>query len=254
MGVRIPFTKHKAWRIIPVGLIGIVLMVFFSTCEPSHGGKSLREWLDQYARTRASSNPFRTDDGRAAAEQAIRQIGGRAVPRLTAMVRYQEGWFTPVRRYMARLTDSYYTSPAEYNELAVLGFTVLGDDAKSAVPALIEGLARQPYQSARALGAIGPAASNAIPVLMDGLTNQAWGIRSTIAYAFPRIQPNGETTIPVLMKQMRTDSFMRYSAISILVGYGSNARRAVPELRRIITEESDPEVKKWAQNVLKELE
>src|SRR5712691_9374007 len=125
--------------------------------EPHYQGRSLTDWLNDYARTQFANDPEPwtpawTDGDRAVrarAESAVRQIGTNALPFLMKMV-----------------TSKYELKG--YGPVAALGFQILGPAAKPAVPALVAMLddERLSPEATAALGAIGPEAEESVPVLL----------------------------------------------------------------------------------------
>jgi HEAT repeat protein len=84
------------------------------------------------------------------------------------------------------------------------GLSLLGAEARTAVPALIEALAGNETlvraQAALALGRIGPDAGAAVPALAELLRDPEWTVRRQVALALGRIGPQARLAIPALEK------------------------------------------------------
>jgi hypothetical protein len=159
--------------------------------EPVYGGKTLRAWLVQYEAAWTPSPGLAVQKGDEARD-AVRQMGASAIPTLLGMLRDKENVFTPFRRAIVCMTGSRYIPPGENNNLAMVGFRILGNDAKSAVPALLETFNEIPQRTSEVLSVIGPSASNAAPVLVAGLTNRNEEVRAHISWALSVIEANGD--------------------------------------------------------------
>src|SRR5207249_4233134 len=136
--------------------------------EPSYQGKTLSAWLRQ---TRSVFRPIVEKD-RAALKNAIRQMGTNAIPYLLKMAARRSSDF---REELITLDRSHFhlfggTYDSEYHEMATLGFSALGADAKPAVPRLIKLLDDPDPEialgAAEDLAAIGPEAAQGIPALL----------------------------------------------------------------------------------------
>jgi hypothetical protein len=145
--------------------------------EPVYKGKRLSEWLGGYC-GEGKTTPEEADE-------AIRRMGTNAIPILLRLVRGSDAGFMPTVVSVARrlhIVPRGYRTPAEWNAAGAYGFSALGTNAHSAVPALIE-IAKQnntnsPGISAvYVLGVIGQPAREAIPLLRQWTTNADANLR-----------------------------------------------------------------------------
>jgi HEAT repeat protein len=96
------------------------------------------------------------------------------------------------------------------------GLSLLGPEARDAVPALIEALTKESIvrqNAALALGHIGPDAKDAVPALIVALGDSEWAVRRQAALALGGIGPEARAAIPELEKLKRDkDKLVRNAA------------------------------------------
>ena len=141
--------------------------VFYSKeREPMYEGKRPSAWLK--ASTRVVDVTPVEDMRMSEADEVVRQVGTNAIPTLLRMLRVKDSALNvrlinlAMRQHVVRIT------PAEnWNNAAARAFWVLGTNAQSAVPALME-IASQSispnsqYCAITALGSVGPPAKEAV--------------------------------------------------------------------------------------------
>ena len=154
--------------------------------EPVYRGKPLSRWIVE-------------PEG----AEAVRQAGTNAIPTLLRLLRAEDPalkiWaMNLVRRQ--RIIPDRFTSAYARMSMAAAGFSYLGADAQSAVPALIE-VADQNlssksaydsyrrYQAIMSLGRIGRPAKEAVPALLRYATNANPGVRESAGFALLCIDP-----------------------------------------------------------------
>ncbi len=138
--------------------------------EPVYQGRTLTEWLLLAANFNAPTNaaiPSPTVDE---ARLAIRQIGSNGVPNLLRMVRARD---LPVKTNLLgqlerlKLLPTHYTTAVELNNRGRYGFRIMGREAASAVPELINlvdhGAPDMALNAVYSLSCIGPSARAAGP-------------------------------------------------------------------------------------------
>jgi len=159
--------------VVLIALVGgIVSQVAFCQREPAWRGKRLSRWLTDYAK----GSPAEWQE----AIEAVHQIGTNAIPALLSMLREKD---PALELKLMDLLQRHHLVRARYtprgvrrNCLGQVGFALLGDQAKSAVPALIE-IADQNISvesqghAVLSLGSIGPQAKEAVPALLRCATN-----------------------------------------------------------------------------------
>jgi hypothetical protein len=145
---------------VSIALIGVAgsAALFVAPREPVYEGKTLAEWLFEIEVTSfalTNSLPMPHDYGgnfygrfrerarlkQTQAIQTIRRIGNNAVPALERMVRTRD---LSLKATVISLLDRQsiihvnITRADSFHEWAISGFRILGADARSAVPQLLE--------------------------------------------------------------------------------------------------------------------
>jgi hypothetical protein len=135
--------------------------------EPTYGGRKLLAWL-----TDIDTGWPITEKGEHARE-AIRKMGSNTIPFLLADLN------TSGPRTIHYDTEDS-RSIDERSRQAVWAFDALGEDAKSAIPELVNLLERNPGYVPEALAGIG---RDALPELLKALTNDVFWVRDNTAGA-----------------------------------------------------------------------
>jgi hypothetical protein len=234
------------WRTITAALMLIVVISAFALVwrataprEPIYKGKPLTYWLDQ-----AYGDGNWTEVGEAEAHEALLAAGTNAIPILLLDLQARD------RPLMDRLSDllgrvgfkKYFGSYAcDKNLEGVIGFEVLGTQAKDSVPTLA-GIYKRHISPAsevaaiKCLGSIGPEARAAIPTLVSALANRAnFGQNYSAAAALGAIHSEPEVVVPVLTDFLKTDdNSFRFALEKALQRFGSEAKPAMPELLSLL--------------------
>lgn len=225
--------KPVIWVIICAAgaFFALVAILHSVSREPSYQGKSLSDWLGDVGR-----GPGKT----AEAEQAIRAIGSRALPRLLKMIKskdsaakrraldlaakqglvdvHSKGWVHAgqgrVLPQSPPLLAVELMSAEERRDKAAFAMTVLGRTAASAIPELTKLLSDPEIlpQAVKALSGVGP---EAIPVLAPLATNSDAEIRVLVNKAFcfkfargPEAKAHAAQVVPILMRNLRDEDYM----------------------------------------------
>jgi len=121
----------------------------------------------------------------------------------------------------AQLERMLHDASAAVQAQGAYGLSLLGPDARSAVPTLIEAsttkdtIVRQ--NSVLALGSIGPDARDAVPVLIQLLHDPEWTVRRQAALALGQIGPDAQAAVAELEKLSRDrDRLVRTAATQAL--------------------------------------
>ncbi len=154
--------------------------------EPVYRGKPLSRWITE-------------PEG----AEAVRQAGTNAIPTLLRLLRAEDSALkiramNLVRKQ--RIIPDRFTSAYGRMSMAATGFSYLGADAQSAVPALIEVAdqnlsSKSAYDSYRrsqaimSLGRIGRPAKETVPALLRYATNADPGVRQSAGFALFCIDP-----------------------------------------------------------------
>jgi hypothetical protein len=137
--------------VVAVIVFGGLTAAIFRAREPCYQGRTLTEWIRDGAtalnafRTKPDADAFHpeTDPDWRAASHAVKQIGPDAIPHLLKWARAKDS--VPKEKLIAwfRKHPSFYrsfgiTTAHEQNEMAQLGFWLLGSESKPAWPVLID--------------------------------------------------------------------------------------------------------------------
>jgi HEAT repeat protein len=123
-----------------------------------------------------------------------------------------------------------------WNFAGVHGFRLLGTNAQSAVPALIEianqNISRESQRDAiMALGYIGPPSKEAVPSLLRFATNADREVRDVTMFALGRTHAEADRVVPVLINALHDPKFgVREGAVVALGLFGPDAKAAGPAL------------------------
>ncbi len=208
--------------------------------EAVYQGKRLTFWLHEAY----SGNGL--DAQRA--EEVLRQAGTNAIPTLLRMLRAKDSFLKVKLMELAgrqHILKIEYPPAGEWHYVASKAFWVLGTNAQSAVPALIE-IANQhispnsQYCALASLGHIGPSAKEAIPSLLGWATNANTSLRVGAIYALGRIRTGQDWVVPVLINALRDPNpYVRNWAVKGLGEFGPNAKLAVPALVEFLNTHDD---------------
>ena len=276
---------NRQIRIALLSLVcGIALWLAYVAfrSEPRAQGQSLSTWL---AVALAKTSPFEdrfpdlTAEG---ATNAIREIGSNAVPILVQKLQSTEPkWKESLLEWLTEKEIIDYNSSWYNNERgeALIGFQILGPEARSAIPKLTE-LLLQTNTTLIASIALGSLGSNGVPVLREALSHQDPEIRMAAISApyfrkeiapmmlsdmfrmtndpDPRITRTALTQIgmfaplsislPILTNYLY-DPRLRDPALAGLRRMGTNAHSATPHLLNLYHQEK-PDIKRFILPVL----
>lgn len=245
---------HKRVKIVlavvAVALIGVIVWAVASgEREPVYHGKRLSEWLQRV---------YPPPGGRASTQQeadhremayAVRQIGTNAIPMLLRMLRAKDsGLKVGVMGLLAKLhiVSAGWTRAYQLNGMAAFAFEALGDQARCAVPDVIQiGNERISPASkscaADVLRGIGPGANGeAIPALLQWATNDAEpDVRAEALMALRYIHSEPDRVVPVLIRALDDPSLLvKVEAIVGLGAFGKDAQLAIPSLVKALNDPS----------------
>jgi hypothetical protein len=168
------FSKKNRWLIIGSIVVAIAAFSLVRTLgtkrEPSYKNKPISYWADQACRGYDSSAAYN-------ARFDITNIGPAAVPyllkRLRTSDRWRGIWFSIQAHLPSQLQIGGTNSllPGEIRYGAARTLSLLGSDAKPAVPDLIRLLPRTEVPAVETLMTIGPEAKEALPALRSLLLN-----------------------------------------------------------------------------------
>ena len=176
--------------VLTVALIGVIVWyVAHRPDKPIYQGRTLTNWLGDFGAVQVTFTPPRRGMAIAStreANEAVHQIGTNAIPTLLALLRVKDSALKVKLIYLLQRQHllKFRLRPAEeWNAIAACAFSVVGTNAKPAVPELIaianQNISKESRCSAiGSLGGIGPAAAEAIPFLFQCMTNADSQVRS----------------------------------------------------------------------------
>jgi hypothetical protein len=249
-------SANKRGILIGMGVVLAALVVWLiigvsgGPKEPIYQGKALSLWLEDY-----------TPSGRQKAAEAVHSTGTNAIPILLKWMRAK----VPPRivlKIELKLIDLakkqsmvriHYVFPVQRNEIAYVGFQVLGTNAATAVPELMSICAEKAHPesqryAALSLGYIGPAAKLAIPLLMEYFNHTNALMRFAAVKSVTQIGGDPKLVVPAMRKVLKDpDDRIRFNAVAALRNYirsdaysRSNVLSAVPELMEVLQDKTVP--------------
>jgi hypothetical protein len=250
--------------LVLAALGGLAWVLFFrAEPEPVYQGKSLSAWLS-----------LNIDDPTSAevVSNAVCRIGTNGIPSLLRMLRARD---SILKRKLVDLAQIWhlmgYVAMDKGVAKAEWAFGILGEEARDAVPALIEMLEQSSSPESRfcaiqALGRIGPAAKAAVPLLVNvvlatnapgqkaTLFGTVWPVRREAIAALGFIHARPDLVVPVLISALgdpRWDN--RFIAAFALGSFGADAKPAVPSLFKLLADE-DTEVRENAASAIRKID
>jgi hypothetical protein len=242
-------TRTRRTRFLLSMLLIIVSSILayqlFRSQTSGHQGKSLDDWLNQYANN-ISMDP-QSDEAKSAtyeARNAIREIGTNALPYLITLVKAHDSSFK-VKVIMLLQKQSFMPwhprTAADYHRMAGAGFEALGSSAAPTVD-MLTGLLDNPdagvrVTAAAALQEIGPSAKSAVPSLLRHLGDKDLNVTLRCITALSEVRQCPETVVPALAALIGTSKFgsqqpiVTLISINAVAAFGSQAKAAVPAIR-----------------------
>jgi hypothetical protein len=233
-------TKVKRdWRYLSViGLLLVVTWLVFviRSNEPSYQGETLSQWLDAL--------PDRQPElqGDSQWRRAFRHMGTNAIPFLLKRIQAEDSVLEAKLMDWAEKHDVSVVLPFKRSyfrqQRAAIGFRLLGSQAMSAVPELVDLMKRggeSGWFAAYALSGIG---QEAVLPLAEALTNQAPEIRTSAASALCGLKDaDGSSAVPNLIAVFSdTNRMTRLLAINALRHIGKRPDLVVPALSERLTD------------------
>ena len=227
------------------GFLGLLVWRAPRSREPVFEGRALTSWLNHHVASSDATPPYGSP-GWKKADEALRSIGTNGIPTLLQMIRAKDP--PPLVLKLLLLAGRYPWTRIHYryaeprNEEAEYAFEILGTNAVSAVPALIEiyeqGVSPLSQSCASlALAHIGPGAQAALPALIRRFTHTNDEVRSDAVRAVTHIGGEDRVLMPALTRALK-DSYLnvRWNALNGLSRFGSRARSAVPEILKMMND------------------
>jgi HEAT repeat protein len=155
---------------------------------------------------------------------------------VTTLISYRDKRSIPVLLKCVRVEQDMEVRAAIF--LALANF---GEKARAAVPLLIEALSEEYQVSSMAQLALRSIGKDAVPALRKAFEDRNKAkIRYSVAYCLAEIGPDAAPAVGALTKGLSdADPEVRHWAAYALGNIGEGARRAVPDLIRLIGTESE---------------
>lgn len=226
--------------------------------EPLYKGKPLSYWLQGFG-PRSSKDPMPEEPTAGEASAAVRWLGTNAIPPLLRMLRMHD---SPLATRLYRLTlkqhflHIHYIPCLDRVYQSQRAFSLLGTNAMSAMPQLIEIFHQNPNPfSEREIplilaGILADAdASKALPALtlmIRAATGSDASVRNCAVLALCQMRREPALVVPALTKSLGdTNALTRLNAAMGLGGFGEDARPAVPALLKLLAEPPTNSATPW---------
>jgi hypothetical protein len=231
--------------------------------EPVYQGKAVSDWLVDHF-SRGHGPPYQSQ-GPDKAEEAMHQLGTNAIPALLRLLRAYDPpalvikslKLVSVQRWVR--TGYRYRYTSWKHDAADFGFKILGTNAVSAVPELIEVCKDSRYPAsqdyaAKALGYVGRSAQQAIPVLLRNFTHTNAEVRFDAVTAVHHIGGDPDVVVPAFRAALK-DSMpeVRFNAVAALRDFSRRATSAIPDLLEALRDPAilqDKPLKNEIENIL----
>jgi hypothetical protein len=219
----------------------LAITLWQSGRDPKYGGKSLSDWLRLYRQPIGAKVPMVSQE----AADAVRHIGTNVLPFLVTWMEEQPdmppwrenlfaivyGWKlgTPVRQVLLESIARRQLRVAR----AFMGFEILGETARGAVPDLVRiATSRNTRTAEPAIAALGYLGKDAIAPLCAMITNTAFPFKSSAITTLGQMGYLGTNMHPaiVLLIQCLHDSDLALSAADILGRLHLESDISVPAL------------------------
>lgn len=203
---------------------------------------------------------------------AVAEIGAPAVPRLTDALKHEK-LRAKIAHVLGKIGPASASATPALTKLitdkddrvaheAILALAGIGPGAKAAVPDLLQALQQPGNENAvaiiYALGKIGPDAASAIATLDKGLSSSDPHFALASAWALTQIEPASadlaKKALPILVAGLSSEHpIARHGAAVGLAQLGPFAKEAVPSLKKVAVEDSDPAVQKAAAEAIERI-
>lgn len=244
--------KRRPFIVLLLALFAVVIALLIwqvqSHSNASYQGKSARKWAHELY---SSYEPRGTN----APAVAFRAMSSNAVPDLQSLLFLQDPFYekpflkfarflpTRIRSYLYRKIQP--GRAIEYRLGAIRALGVIGPDAVTALPDLLQTLAepdtRVRWTTAQMIALLGP---EAVAALIPLTTNTDANLRHVTVYALGEARTNALSAVPALIVcSMDTNQSVRASALYSL---GRIGFAAVPQAVNIAVTNSDPQMRSAA--------
>lgn len=245
--------KRSGLVISAAALAALTALWWLPPAEPTHQGRTVREWLRTLDRS-----PIETIDFFPAPNQpavaAFRGLGTNAIPVLRAELTVQDSgfklWWAGLLKKQTLLKVEFVTVTTRHRS-AISACVALGPEARELLPEITAAFAAayDPLSESVCLVGMGPAGFRA---LTNGFSSTNALVRIRSASAFRYVHYDAQAAIPGLLRCLedKTDARIRSEAAMALGSIGQQADVVVPALVKRLGEDSDPSVRGFAAHAL----
>jgi hypothetical protein len=232
--------------LMAVGIVGVGIALVFVLApqEPQYEGRSITQWLDDWAAKKVPNRSL----------EALRRIGTNALPyAVNNLARNDSNWrsnYAKVQAKMPAWLQKHVTRPKPLLQ-EVDGANVFSHLGSNSLPHAIA-LLKHASPTVRRSAAGGvfslrrqtPEARRAIPALIDALADPDRMVRFQAALALKEMGADASNAVPALMRILdnkvapgtNNDFYVRAAAASALGKIGPGAASALPVLKAALTE------------------
>jgi hypothetical protein len=283
--------KFNQWLLVALGAGLILLALVVATTgesEPDYAGKTLSEWLEEarmeklmIARMQILESALVGEVGTNSpgpAAQAIRKTGDQVLPHLLRRLQARESWLTRAQDRLAYYFDFVPATPdvAKQQQLARLGFEILGTNSWPAIPQLspLLGDTNCALLTTASLCAMGPPGVRVIhsalldpevsdaaraeiifaltwatdidqtemlPVVFGYLDSPVEFLRFNSVIYLMRVRGDPAVMVPRLVERLdHPEATIRGRVAAALGTYGTNAGTAIPKLEALLAQPDEP--------------
>jgi HEAT repeat protein len=250
--------RKKLWILLACGVALVLLLTLWREREPRYGDRSLLQWIA------IAQHPDNDPDySKRDAEEAIRHIGTNAVPFLIKCIEYHERpWQTRLGALCSKLPEKIGEPlsglvagrGAQRQAAAFSGLSMLGPDAKSAIPALTNLIAAQPLLADDCISVLAEIGDAGLPAILTMLTNQPNSMRRAAVFilAYPDTKFTFNQGIGDILTTRLDDSDreLAYHAAAILCLHHLNENLALRTFADAI-EGNDKKLQRMAASILR---
>lgn len=238
---------------LAVTLAALTALWWLPPVEPTHQGKTVREWLRTLDRSPIETVDYFPKPNQPVVD-AFRGLGTNAIPVLRAELAVQDSGF---KLWLAGLLKKQTFIKAELvtattrRRSAISACVALGPEARELLPEITAAFeaAYDPVSESVCLVGLGPAGLRA---LTNGFSSTNANSRIRGASAFRYVRYDAQAAIPGLLRCLedKTDARIRSEAAMALGSISQQADVVVPALVKQLGEDSDPSVRGFAAHAL----
>jgi HEAT repeat protein len=250
--------RKKLWILLGCGIAAVLLFTLLREREPGYGDRSLLEWIA------ITEHPDKDIDySKKDAEEAIQHIGTNAVPFLIKCIEYHERpWQTRLGGLCSKLPEKIGEPlsslvagrGAQRQAAAFWGLSILGPQAKSAIPALTNLITTQPPLADDCVWALAKMGDAGLPAILTMLTNQPISLHRAAVFtlAYPDTKFTFNQGIGDILTTCLNDSDreLAYHAAAILCLHHINENLALRTFADAI-EGNDKKLQPIAASILR---